>query len=293
MEYRQPPSKTALLLKAALKTTNPYALSVIETMGLPVEKHTLKNQLIQADKVDGFNRVCGWKHQPEQQVHPCFLHVLAFPLHLSLMVQKSFAFKLLGLVHLHNEIQQIRPLKVGERVDISCHFSQLEKHEKGWLFTINTEVTSDQVCVWRSHSSNLYRCSHGQLLTGNSVNIEPEVNFVELEKWSLQDDVGRAYGAVSGDYNLIHLYPLTARLFGFKSHISHGMYNKARCISALSESLGEAFTVTTTFKKPVFLPANVSFQIADKKALKYFQLHSSDGDHLHLQGTLARQQRAV
>ena len=53
-------------------------------------------------------------------------------------------------------------------------------------------------------------------------------------------DIGRRYGAVSGDRNPIHLYPLTARLFGFRRAIAHGMWTKARCLAALEGRLPEA-----------------------------------------------------
>ena len=35
--------------------------------------------------------------------------------------------------------------------------------------------------------------------------------------WKLPGDLGRRYGSVSGDFNPIHLHPLSARLFGFTS----------------------------------------------------------------------------
>ena len=67
------------------------------------------------------------------------------------------------------------------------------------------------------------------------------------------------YGSVSGDLNPIHMHPLSARLFGFKSAIAHGMWTKARCLAALDARLPEAFTVEVTFKKPILLPGKVQF----------------------------------
>ena len=79
--------------------------------------------------------------------------------------------------------------------------------------------------------------------------------------WS--GDLGRRYGSVSGDLNPIHVHPLTARLFGFKSAIAHGMWTKARCLGALQARLPDAFTVEVAFKKPIFLPGKVEFCEAD------------------------------
>jgi acyl dehydratase len=77
--------------------------------------------------------------------------------------------------------------------------------------------------------------------------------------WRLGGDVGRRYAAVSGDHNPIHLYRLTARAFGFRSQIAHGMWSLARCVAALENRLPEAVTVEAAFRKPVFLPGTVAF----------------------------------
>ena len=60
--------------------------------------------------------------------------------------------------------------------------------------------------------------------------------------WRLPGDLGRRYAAVSGDHNPIHLYPLTAKAFGFPRQIAHGMWSKARCLAALEGRLPDAVT---------------------------------------------------
>ena len=40
---------------------------------------------------------------------------------------------------------------------------------------------------------------------------------------ALESDAGRRYGSFSGDVNPVHVAPWLARLFGFRSHIAHGM----------------------------------------------------------------------
>ena len=72
-------------------------------------------------------------------------------------------------------------------------------------------------------------------------------------------DLGREYAAVSGDHNPIHLYPLTAKAFGFPRQIAHGMWTKARCVAALENRLPDAVRVEVEFKKPIFLPGTVTF----------------------------------
>jgi acyl dehydratase len=77
--------------------------------------------------------------------------------------------------------------------------------------------------------------------------------------WKLSGDLGRRYGAVSGDRNPIHLYPVTAKAFGFPTNIAHGMWTLARSVSALQNKLPDAFTAEVEFRKPIFLPGTVVF----------------------------------
>ncbi|MEV6398452.1 MaoC/PaaZ C-terminal domain-containing protein [Streptomyces sp. NPDC051907] len=96
-----------------------------------------------------------------------------------------------------------------------------------------------------------------------------------VAEWRLPADLGRRYGAASGDRNPIHLHPLTARLFGFPRPIAHGMWTLARC---LAEQDGQIARVRAQFTAPVPLPATVTYA-ADGAA---FQLRS--GDRVHLTG---------
>jgi acyl dehydratase len=46
-------------------------------------------------------------------------------------------------------------------------------------------------------------------------------------------DIGRRYGLVSGDMNPIHLSAPSAKLFGFRQAIAHGLWTKARALAAM------------------------------------------------------------
>ncbi|NEA19599.1 MaoC/PaaZ C-terminal domain-containing protein, partial [Streptomyces halstedii] len=126
-----------------------------------------------------------------------------------------------------------------------------------------------------------------------------------VAEWRLPGDLGRRYGAVSGDRNPIHLHPLTARLFGFPRHIAHGMWTVARCLaeaetgagagpgtgtgtgSTSTESgardRGRIRSVRAEFRAPVLLPATVTYAAAADAFLL------RGGDRVHLTGTVVRE----
>lgn len=104
--------------------------------------------------------------------------------------------------------------------------------------------------------------------------------------WRLPAGLGRAYAAVSGDRNPVHLSGLVARGFGFPRRIAHGMWTMARCLSQLSGRLPDAFTVEVEFRSAVLLPSTVAFA-ADRVADGWdFSVRGYPTGRPHLSGTL-------
>ncbi|WP_329360363.1 MaoC/PaaZ C-terminal domain-containing protein [Streptomyces anulatus] len=103
-------------------------------------------------------------------------------------------------------------------------------------------------------------------------------------EWRLPGDLGRRYGAVSGDRNPIHLHPLTARLFGFPRAIAHGMWTVARCLAEAGDP-SSIRSVRAGFRAPVLLPATVTYA-ADATG-NAFELRGAKG-RVHLVGTVTR-----
>jgi hypothetical protein len=142
-------------------------------------------------------------------------------------------------------------------LDVSATATNLRGHAKGKVFDLVTTITSDEELIWESTSTYL-RVGKGDrdaASEGTPFDVVPS-NGVE---WRLAGNLGRRYAAVSGDHNPIHLYPLTAKAFGFPRQIAHGMWSKARCVAAIANRLPDQVTVEVEFKKPILLPGTVAF----------------------------------
>ena len=61
-----------------------------------------------------------------------------------------------------------------------------------------------------------------------------------LSSFVANTDTGRRYAAISGDYNPIHLSTISAKMFGFKTAIAHGMWTLACVISQFVENTAGA-----------------------------------------------------
>jgi acyl dehydratase len=206
------------------------------------------------DHAAAYARVCGF---PVKDAVPLtYPHMLAFPLHMEAMTSPRFPYPAIGSVHVENVITSHRPIVAGESLDVSVGVSATRPHPKGTVVDFLSEVRSGGEVVWESTSTYLRRGrSHDDADKGLTFDTTP----AGTTEWRLPADLGRRYGAVSGDRNPIHLYPVTAKALGFPRQIAHGMWSLARCVAALENRLPDAVTVEVAFKKPILLPGTVAF----------------------------------
>ncbi len=217
----------------------------------------LNDVAIDSQRLADYNRVCGFAMR--DTLPTTYPHMLAFPLQLSLMTDPSFPFPAIGLVHIYNRIIQHRPIRTIDRLQIRVWATPLEDHPRGKQFSLRSEARVGDELVWEEVSTNLKHGSGTEDAHVPGSEIPSAGDLPATATWTLPGDLGRRYGLVSGDMNPIHMHPLSARLFGFKSAIAHGLWTEARCLAALEPRLPDAFTVEAAFKKPILLPAKVQF----------------------------------
>lgn len=254
---------------------------------LPTTRITLADIKTNSKTVAAYSEVCGFP-QGDNKLPITFPHILAFPLHLELMLLKSFPFAVMGMVHIHNSITQHRAILLHEVMDVSCYFSDIKKTEKGYEINIKTEVYITGERVWESTSTNLVRKKTDIAPPPKNNEAAEAEDFAYQEFWSLASDLGRRYALISGDSNPIHLFNLSAKLFGFKGHIAHGMWTKARVAAALYNKLdSEACTISVDFKLPIFLPSTIqlNYGLTDDKI--EFDVREEIGVKPHMKGSIS------
>jgi acyl dehydratase len=222
--------------------------------------------------VAAYAKVCGFALR--DQLPPTYPHVLAFPLQMAVMADGRFPFGAVGLVHVANRIDQLRPIAIDEELTLRVRPTKLEPHPKGRAFTLRTAAFVGSEPVWESVSTMLRR-GKGEPNAGvPGMPMEPRSGESDLPsdsadlpagaEWRLGGDLGRRYAAVSGDRNPIHMHSLTAKPLGFPGAIAHGMWTKARCLAALESRLPDSFSVDVRFRKPILLPGRVEFASAEE-----------------------------
>ena len=245
-----------------------------KSIKLPDVQLVQKSITLSEDHVSKYRDICGFSKQNEVPITYHYLTI--FPLQALLLVDESFPFQALGLVHLANRIQQFKQLQVNEKVKAVVKFDQaVIPHEKGYCFTVISELFTDvsDELLWRSESTYLFRTKASKGATGklyeSTVKAEDMTGVEKRHNWDIPDDFSRKYASVSGDYNPIHLYGITAKLFGFPHGcIMHGMWSIAACSAqimpvitadttkaAKSSTGGALAEIYVELKLPMYVPA--------------------------------------
>ena len=226
---------------------------------LPAVEYVVRGVRASSEHLTDYQHLLG---ESASDVLPAgFVHVLAFPVATALMVRADFPLPLVGLVHLANRVSQLRPLALGESLDVRASAADLRPHRSGTQVDLITEVSVDGALAWRGVSTYLAR---GVRLAGDapSEELPPFAPPTPTGRWTLAGDVGRRYAAVSGDRNPIHLSALSAKALGFPRAIAHGMYTAARALADVGAGRGDRFDWAVEFAKPVLLPGTVTVRVA-------------------------------
>ncbi|WP_256795619.1 MaoC/PaaZ C-terminal domain-containing protein [Terrabacter sp. Ter38] len=217
---------------------------------------------VDVDELVAYARVC--RFPVSGTLPPTYPHLVAFPLQMEVMSGDRFPLPLLGAVHVENRIEALRPVQLDEPLDVSVWAQDLRPHRRGRQVDLVSEVGVRGEVVWRGVSTYLSRgAEHPDVEPSEPPSTDPLAAVRTGPLWRLGEGTGRAYAAVSGDWNPIHVHALTARPLGFPSAIAHGMYSYARVLAALGPRLPEAgLTSRVWFRKPVRLPSSVRLRTA-------------------------------
>jgi acyl dehydratase len=268
----RPPRLGGLYVKAALGAVGPRGSE------RPGTELLRENVAVDRDDLAEYARVCGF---PVADALPAtYPHVLAFPLQVALMAQRSFPLPMPGLVHVRNGITLHRPIDAAEPLAVRVHAEALRAHAKGAQVDIVAQVDAGGETVWESRSTYLARGASAPKGPASA----PEPPGIEdgppVATWRVDAGTGRRYARASGDVNPIHLYPLTAKAFGFPRAIAHGMWTAAHALAALQGRLPAAFTYDVAFGKPLLLPSTVELHTRSAAGGWDVEVRGRKGPHL-------------
>ena len=318
MQDIQPASPLVSLARVlASSARRPGPVSALMPVSL-----ALPRVVLDAQHIARYAAVCGFA--PASTVPLTYPQMLTFPLLMHYLGSGACPWPAMGTVHLANRITQHAPLAAGDAVRIELQTGELLAHEKGQVFTLHLRVlravqdTAESppccaprddrgdvmasearpvheapACVWQA-TQTLLRvgvqspvgapfASHALADVGTD-----GLPLLRQGGFDAPADIGRRYAQVSGDFNPIHLWPLTARLLGFRRAIAHGLWTQARALALLQpEGVWPQASLQTVFKRPLLLPAQATvWQAATTPGQHLFEVRDAAGQQPHLRARL-------
>lgn len=195
--------------------------------------------------------------------HGGYLHALAFPVSMRLLADPALPLPLLGLVHLRNTVVQHRALPVGSFATVRSRVLEFGRHRKGLTVTVRSEIWDDAGRPVLTDDS-LYLSTAVPPASGTEPGEgtekrerpDPRTGARLIGRWRLPAGLGREYARASGDANPIHLSTVTARAFGMKRMLVHGMYSASRMLGETGDPSAPC-RWEVEFATPVYLPSTV------------------------------------
>src|SRR5699024_6699383 len=89
----------------------------------------------------GFAHVVG--QTLDDTVHPVYLHILGFPLSMQLLADPEVPLPMLGMVHIHNRVDMLGSVRLGEVVDFHLELDGAFDHTKGTTIEIRVDARVD------------------------------------------------------------------------------------------------------------------------------------------------------
>ena len=246
---------------------------------LPQVEYVVDSFKVDPKHLKAYNEVCGFKNNG--YIPAIYLAVLSQSLQMHMMTQEAFPFAILGLVHIRNQVSQSRKIGVNESLSLSCQFGELKPHDKGVQFDFITTAKVGNEVVMQGVTTYLAR-QKTKTKAATKVKEETRPNYTLQAEWTVSENTGRRYALTSGDFNLIHIHAITAKAFGFKQAIAHGMWSKAKALANLT--LPDSYEADVWFKLPMYLPSKVEFLTAQVGKDIDFMIQNSKNKKPHVTG---------
>lgn len=217
---------------------------------------------------------------------PAYLHVVAMPMHMQLFVARDFPVKVLGLIHLRNTIRVLREVDVRAPLRLRVQWETMRLTDFGQEYDFTTRYEQGGELVWEEVSTMFARANTASKEGGKRPAIERSTHpasGVVSETLEIAEDTGWRYARVSGDFNPIHLTARTAKMFGFKQAVAHGMWSLGRCLAAAAPQLPRTgVQIDTQFKLPVYIPSQALARTWPVDGGTDISMCTPRGDRLHL-----------
>ena len=281
LEYRSRPSALAYMAGALHPSPG------FRDGALPAISAHWRQQRADAGELSDFLRLSGLAGpQPWALLYP---HTLSFPLQMAILTHKAFPVPIWRVLQVRNQLLQIRPLDLSAALDLSVHVAAQRFLDKGAEVDLHTVASSEAGPVWESLNTFYVRGRFGPSSGAAQPPAAPDAGSAWLAHWRMPLGGGLRFGALSGDYNGIHLLDWYARRLGFARAFFHPPRVLGHCVACLDPpDLAKPLRLDTWLKGPVFYGASVGLRVAVQADATVFALHVGEDSRPALVGRISQ-----
>ena len=235
--------------------------------------------------------ICGWslssmKDTTTLTVPLTAPQVLAVPLHMYILTHQEFPVSPLGVVHVSNDMVSHHALPLSTPLRFKAWTGETRWKDRGFELDLHTLVLelsendsdlSSEKIIW-SGKTTLFKPSKDKLSSSTKrPKKKDDIIDGSVQALPLSSNLGRRYAPIAGDYNPIHLYGWSAKLFGFKRPIIHGMWTLAHVLATIHQDPKEVETgrLFVRFRRPLNLPSEAQIRHVQENLGTHLQVLDS------------------
>lgn len=216
--------------------------------------------------------------------------ILTMPMQVQLFCHPSIILNPLGFLHVSNDMTLYKPISINDKMEAYCFIDSTRLAKKGLEITVKITVNVNAQLAWECKSTYLKFSKKYRNEEGNgkqTYSFEPIVKYDEEYNWYVSRKDAFSYAHVSGDYNLIHLSKIFARITGLPYPIIHGMWSIGKCLHYLNMENKNTLYFYHVFKGPVPLPSHCLLLVKNSSSGKRFDLFTRENPRPCIQGIIS------
>ena len=218
-----------------------------------------------------------------------YLHSVSFPLQMVILTHRKFPVPIWRMLQVRNHLLQHRSLPADAPMDIAFRVAGQRSLEKGTEVDLLGEARAKGELVWEGLTSFYFRGRTGAMDIASPPVQAPEPSGDLVAELRMPNHGRWRFGAITGDYNGIHLWDWYARLFGFKRALLHPQRVLGYCMERLAQGNCEGMLrLDAWLKGPVHYRSEVRLRARVSDADTTFALTTEDDARPSILGRLRR-----
>lgn len=266
-DYRGAPSALAFMARAILAPKRPGLHAQPPALAASWHGHRAEGA-----PLEDFFALTGLRDHPAWPL--LYPHLVAFRLQMAVLTDRNYPLPIWNALQIRNRLVLHRPFERGAVLDFETRVGAQRIVEKGVEIDLHTTAQAGGVLAWESDNTFYYRGRFGAAGEASPMAAVPQVESADAIRWTMPAGGGVRCGALTGDYNGIHLSDWYACRFGFRGAFQHPQRVLGECLARLKAPAPSLpIRLDAWLKGPVYYGAAVELRSDVAHDAAAFALH--------------------